>query len=93
MIIIKKYLDVNRRLNLIEEKNSVFFRIIRSINRIFYRHLCNWIIFGRISDPCGEFFVCDGVSADENFQYSKDIAVFDHGKGSESVSHRTSCKL
>ncbi|XP_049818046.1 gamma-tubulin complex component 4-like isoform X2 [Aethina tumida] len=58
--------------------------IIRSINRIFYRHLCNWIIFGRISDPCGEFFICDGVSADENFQYSKDIAVFDHGKGSES---------
>ncbi|XP_049817120.1 gamma-tubulin complex component 4 isoform X2 [Aethina tumida] len=57
--------------------------IIRSINKVFYRHLCNWVIFGDLSDTCDEFFICDGITADENFQYSKQIAAFHHGKGSD----------
>ncbi|XP_023024643.2 gamma-tubulin complex component 4 [Leptinotarsa decemlineata] len=48
-------------------------QIIRSINKIFYRHLCNWIIYGDLVDTYGEFFITDGKTADENFLYPEQL--------------------
>ncbi|CAH1098555.1 unnamed protein product [Psylliodes chrysocephalus] len=48
--------------------------IIRSINTVFYKHLCNWIIYGDLVDVFEEFFIRDGKSADENFLYPEQIA-------------------
>ncbi|KAJ8962678.1 hypothetical protein NQ318_001074 [Aromia moschata] len=47
--------------------------IIQSINTIFYRHLCNWIIYGDLVDAFGEFFIIDGKTADENFLYPEQL--------------------
>ncbi|GJQ80181.1 putative gamma-tubulin complex component [Trypoxylus dichotomus] len=44
-------------------------KIIQSVNTIFYRHLCNWIIYGELVDIHNEFFICDGHCPDENFWY------------------------
>ncbi|RZC37978.1 gamma-tubulin complex component 4, partial [Asbolus verrucosus] len=35
-------------------------RITQCFNSIFYRHLCNWIIYGDLVDIHNEFFICDG---------------------------------
>ncbi|CAH0551488.1 unnamed protein product [Brassicogethes aeneus] len=51
-----------------QEQSMAADKIIQSINTIFYRHLCNWIIYGDLVDIYGEFFICDGKTADENFQ-------------------------
>ncbi|KAG5868151.1 hypothetical protein JTB14_023862 [Gonioctena quinquepunctata] len=48
-------------------------RIIRSINHVFYRHLCNWIIYGDLVDTLGEFFITDGKTADDNFLYPEQL--------------------
>ncbi|CAG9821376.1 unnamed protein product [Phaedon cochleariae] len=48
-------------------------QIIRSINTIFYRHLCNWIIYGDLVDTFGEFFIIDGKVADPNFMYPEQM--------------------
>ncbi|KAJ8977301.1 hypothetical protein NQ317_009318 [Molorchus minor] len=45
-----------------------------SINTIFYRHLCNWIIYGDLVDAFEEFFIVDGKTADENFLYPEQLA-------------------
>ncbi|GLV43445.1 Grip75 [Carabus blaptoides fortunei] len=44
--------------------------IICSINTMFYRHLCNWIIFGDLVDVYQEFFICDAKCADDNFLWN-----------------------
>ncbi|KAI4467861.1 gamma tubulin complex component c-terminal [Holotrichia oblita] len=49
------------------------FRIIKCVNTIFYRHLCNWIIYGEIVDVHNEFFICDGHCPDENFLYQEQL--------------------
>ncbi|KRT82184.1 hypothetical protein AMK59_3879 [Oryctes borbonicus] len=46
-------------------------KIIQSVNTIFYRHLCNWIIYGELVDIHNEFFICDGHCPDENFWYTE----------------------
>lgn len=45
-------------------------RIVCTINTLFYRHLCNWIIFGDLVDVYGEFFICDAKCPDEDFLWS-----------------------
>ncbi|KAJ8929921.1 hypothetical protein NQ314_017330 [Rhamnusium bicolor] len=47
--------------------------IIQSINTIFYRHLCNWIIYGDLVDAFREFFIIDGKAADEDFLYPEQL--------------------
>ncbi|KAF5269803.1 hypothetical protein FQR65_LT05849 [Abscondita terminalis] len=44
-------------------------KIMQSLNMIFYRFLCNWIIYGDLVDNYNEFFICDAHCADENFLY------------------------
>lgn len=53
--------------------NNIFFRIIQAINTVFYRHLCNWIIYGDLVDTCNEFFIGDANCADENFLYPEQL--------------------
>lgn len=48
--------------------------IIKSVNRMFYRHLCNWIIYGDLVDVYNEFFISDAKCADENFLYPEQLA-------------------
>lgn len=52
----------------------MYFRIIKCVNTIFYRHLCNWIIYGELVDVHNEFFICDGHCPDENFLYQEQLA-------------------
>lgn len=47
-----------------------FFRIICSVNTVFYRHLCNWIIFGNLVDVHQEFFIFDAKCPDEDFLWT-----------------------
>ncbi|XP_057669107.1 gamma-tubulin complex component 4 [Diorhabda carinulata] len=47
--------------------------IIKSMNSVFYRHLCNWIIYGDLVDTFEEFFIRDGKSPDENFLYPEQM--------------------
>lgn len=37
---------------------------------MFYRHLCNWIIFGDLVDVYQEFFICDAKCPDDNFLWN-----------------------
>jgi gamma-tubulin complex component 4 len=48
-------------------------KITQSLNSIFYRHLCNWIIYGDLVDIYNEFFICDGRCPDEDFLYPEQI--------------------
>ncbi|XP_050515476.1 gamma-tubulin complex component 4 [Diabrotica virgifera virgifera] len=48
--------------------------IIKSMNTVFYRHLCNWIIYGDLIDTYEEFFIRDGKNPDENFLYPEQMA-------------------
>lgn len=40
---------------------------MQAASTVFYRHLCNWIIYGNLLDIHDEFFICDAKCADENF--------------------------
>ncbi|EFA06296.1 Gamma-tubulin complex component 4 homolog-like Protein [Tribolium castaneum] len=44
-------------------------KITHCFNSIFYRHLCNWIIYGDLVDLYKEFFISDGECWDEDFLY------------------------
>ncbi|KAJ8924353.1 hypothetical protein NQ315_007149 [Exocentrus adspersus] len=48
-------------------------QIIRSTNTVFYRHLCNWIIYGDLVDAFAEFFIIDGKTADKDFLYPEQM--------------------
>ncbi|XP_025830219.1 gamma-tubulin complex component 4-like [Agrilus planipennis] len=50
-----------------ESVNKAATRIIQFVNVIFFRQLCNWIIYGDLLDINDEFFICDGKDVDENF--------------------------
>lgn len=54
-------------------KSSNFFSIVQAVNVVFYRHLCNWIIYGDLFDIHEEFFICDAKCADENFLPSENV--------------------
>ncbi|CAG9766307.1 unnamed protein product [Ceutorhynchus assimilis] len=58
------------------KKLYYYFRIIKTINTVFYQHLCNWIVCGNLVDPYNEFFICDGKVADENFLYPEQLAEY-----------------
>ncbi|KAF5291369.1 hypothetical protein FQA39_LY03520 [Lamprigera yunnana] len=53
----------------IESISKSAIKIMQTTNTIFYRHLCNWIIYGDLVDIYNEFFICDANCADENFLY------------------------
>lgn len=42
---------------------------------MFYRHLCNWIIYGDLVDVYNEFFICDAKCADEMFLYPDQLTA------------------
>ncbi|XP_060536121.1 gamma-tubulin complex component 4 [Cylas formicarius] len=67
----------------VEEYEEATNKVIKCINTVFYQHLCNWIIYGDLVDPCNEFFVCDGNVPDENFLYPE------QGNGGETISIRS----
>lgn len=48
--------------------------IIKSVNTVFYQHLCNWIVGGDLVDLYNEFFICDGKVPDENFLYPDQLS-------------------
>lgn len=48
-----------------------FYSVTEAVNIIFYRHICDWLFYGRINDTYNEFFICDGQCAD-NYFYSVD---------------------
>lgn len=52
-------------------------KIIQSVNTVFYKHLCNWIVYGDLFDNCNEFFICDANCADENFLYPDQLKETD----------------
>ncbi|KAB0803192.1 hypothetical protein PPYR_00162 [Photinus pyralis] len=52
-------------------------KIILSVNTVFYKHLCNWIVYGDLIDNCNEFFICDANCADENFLYPDQLKESD----------------
>ncbi|XP_076267621.1 gamma-tubulin complex component 4 [Rhynchophorus ferrugineus] len=62
---------INCGVDQIEEAAKI---IIKSINTVFYQHLCNWIVCGDLIDPYNEFFICDGKVADENFLYPEQLS-------------------
>lgn len=43
------------------------------MNIIFYRHLCNWVIYGDLYDVYEEFFISDANCADEDFLHPSDM--------------------
>lgn len=47
--------------------------LIKAINQIFYRHLCNWIIYGDLIDTYEEFFIFDEKTPDELFLYPEQL--------------------
>lgn len=53
---------------------------------MFYRHLCNWIIFGNLTDPYQEFFICDSKCSDDDFLMSN----LPSGKKNDLVSFNES---
>ncbi|XP_044265603.1 gamma-tubulin complex component 4 [Tribolium madens] len=50
-------------------------KITYCFNSIFYRHLCNWVIYGELVDPHGEFFIKDDQCWDEDFLYADQSEV------------------
>ncbi|KAK4884733.1 hypothetical protein RN001_001004 [Aquatica leii] len=53
----------------IESISKPTIKIMQTVNTIFYRYLCNWIIYGDLVDNYNEFFIHDAHCADENFLY------------------------
>lgn len=47
--------------------------IIKTINQIFHKQLCNWIIYGDLIDIYEEFFIVDEKMSDENFLYPEQL--------------------
>lgn len=43
--------------------------MIKAVNFVFFRQLCGWVIYGKVEDTYGEFFISDANCADENFLY------------------------
>ena len=39
------------------------------VNKIFYRHLGHWIVYGNLVDVHNEFFITDSNCDDPNFLY------------------------
>ncbi|CAH1962098.1 unnamed protein product [Acanthoscelides obtectus] len=62
--------------------------IIQSINPMFCRHLCNWIIYGDLVDTYEEFFIVDEKTSDENFLYPEQLA--DYAGSNTSLLHKKS---
>lgn len=56
---------------------------------MFYRQLCNWIVYGDLLDRYDEFFIADAKCADEMFSYSDQVA--DVSKRSSDVNLQVSC--
>lgn len=47
--------------------------IMQHINPMFYRHLCNWIVYGTLNDIYNEFFIRDAKCPDEKFMYPEQL--------------------
>lgn len=54
------------------------FRIVQSVSTRFYRHLCNWLIYGELFDLYDEFFIYDAKCPDENFLYPENVRLLFH---------------
>lgn len=57
----------------IDQITSAAKLIIRTVSKVFHRHLCNWIIYGDLIDIHEEFFILDEKIPDENFLYPEQL--------------------